>query len=244
MTANYVVLGAGGGIATATAKRLVDTGNRVLLAGRNDNLSLLAVELNQPSEYVDATKPDEVEACFALAEKQFGRIDGVLHGVGSILLKPAHLTSDEEWHATMAANLHSSFYVLRSAAKRMQATGGGSIVFFSSAAARIGLANHEAIAAAKAGVQGLVLSASATYANKNIRVNGIAPGLVKTNLASRLTSNEASLKASMAMHPLGRVGEAEDVASCAAWLLDPANTWVTGQIIGVDGGLGSVRSRG
>jgi NAD(P)-dependent dehydrogenase (short-subunit alcohol dehydrogenase family) len=120
---------------------------------------------------------------------------------------------------------------------------GGSIVLMSTAAARVGLANHEAIAAAKAGVVGLVISAAATYAPKGIRVNCVAPGLVRTPMTERLTANEASLKASVALHALGRIGEPADVAAAIEWLLDPAQTWVTGQVIGVDGGLGSVRSR-
>jgi NAD(P)-dependent dehydrogenase (short-subunit alcohol dehydrogenase family) len=120
---------------------------------------------------------------------------------------------------------------------------GGSIVLVSSAAARVGLANHEAIAAAKAGVIGLALSAAATYAPRGIRVNCVAPGLVRTPLTSRITENEAALKGSLAMHALGRIGEASDVASAMEWLLDPAQAWVTGQVIGVDGGLASLRPR-
>jgi 3-oxoacyl-[acyl-carrier protein] reductase len=120
---------------------------------------------------------------------------------------------------------------------------GGSIVLVSSAAARIGIANHEAIAAAKAGVAGLTLSAAATYAPRGIRVNCVSPGLVVSGLTQRITSNEASLKASVAMHALGRAGSPEDVASAIAWLLDPEQSWVTGQVLGVDGGLGSLRSR-
>ena len=120
----------------------------------------------------------------------------------------------------------------------------GSIVLVSSAAARIGLANHEAIAAAKSGVIGLTLAAAASYGAHGIRVNCVAPGLVCTQLTARLTATEASLKASMAMHALGRIGEPADVAAALAWLRDPAQGWVTGQVLGVDGGLGSVRARG
>ena len=121
---------------------------------------------------------------------------------------------------------------------------GGSIVLVSSAAAQIGLANHEAIAAAKGGITGLTLAAAASYAARGIRVNAVAPGLVKTRLAERLTANEKSEQASIGMHALGRLGEPEDVAAAIAFLLDPANDWITGQVLGVDGGLGSVRSRG
>ena len=89
----------------------------------------------------------------------------------------------------------------------------------------------------------MTLSAAATYANRNIRVNCVAPGLVATPLTSRITQNEPALKSSQAMHPLGRIGTPQDVASAIAWLIDPANTWMTGQIIGVDGGLGTLRAR-
>ena len=108
---------------------------------------------------------------------------------------------------------------------------------------RLCLPNHEAIAAAKAGVIGLTLSAAASYAGYGIRVNCVAPGLVKTPLTQRITGNENLLRASIAMHPLQRIGEPADVVSAIAWLADPRNGWITGQILGVDGGLGSVRSR-
>jgi len=89
----------------------------------------------------------------------------------------------------------------------------------------------------------LALAAAATYARYNIRVNCVAPGLTRTPLAAPITKNEASLKASAAMHPLGRIGEPNEVASAIAWLLDPEQKWVTGQVIGVDGGLSSIQAR-
>jgi NAD(P)-dependent dehydrogenase (short-subunit alcohol dehydrogenase family) len=111
-------------------------------------------------------------------------------------------------------------------------------------AGRHGARLHEALAAAKAGVIGLTLSAAARYAPKGVRVNAVAPGLVRTPMTARITGNEAALKASTALHALGRVGEPDDAASAIAWLLDPAQSWVTGQVIGVDGGLATLRSRG
>ena len=120
---------------------------------------------------------------------------------------------------------------------------GGAVVLVSSAAARIGLANHEAIAAAKAGLEGLARSAAATYARQRIRFNVVAPGLVRTPLTRGLVANELAEKASLAMHPLGRLGEPDDVARAIAWLLDPAQNWITAQVLGVDGGLADVKAR-
>jgi NAD(P)-dependent dehydrogenase (short-subunit alcohol dehydrogenase family) len=214
-----------------------------VVAGREAvRLEAIAAETGATPFVLDATRPAEVEAAAAKAVELDGRLHGLANCVGSILLKPAHLTSEEEWDAVVATNLKSAYAAVRAAARLMST--GGSVVLVSSAAARLGLANHEAIAAAKAGVIGLTLSAAATYAPKGIRVNAVAPGLVRTPLTARITGNEAALKASTALHALGRVGEPEEVASAIAWLLDPAQSWVTGQVIGVDGGLATLRSRG
>jgi NAD(P)-dependent dehydrogenase (short-subunit alcohol dehydrogenase family) len=240
----YLVFGASGGIGSAVARRLHASGVNVALASRSSSrLDNLARETDSPVWEIEASDVGRFDTVTSEVADQFGRLDGVVNCLGSVLLKSAHLTSDQEWDAVITANLTSAFAVLRAAAKAMRKTG-GSIVLMSSAAARIGLANHEAIAAAKAGVVGLTLSAAATYAAKGIRVNCVAPGLVKTPLTRKIWDNATSATASRAMHALGRLGEPDDVASIIVWLLDPSNSWVTGQTIGVDGGLGSVRSRG
>ena len=239
----YLVFGATGGIGSALCRCLHLQGARLFLAARDpEKLKALGDELQSPWCSADATKPEQVDACVAMAAEKTGRIDGVAHCVGSILLKSAHSTSDAEWLDTINLNLHSAFYVLRASAKAML-THGGSLVFVSSAAARIGLVNHEAIAAAKGGVEALVRSAAATYAARSIRVNAVAPGLVDTPLASRIVQNEAAFKASRAMHPLGRIGEPNDVAAAIAWFLSPLQSWITGQTLGVDGGLADLKLR-
>lgn len=239
----YAVLGATGGIGTALCQRLAATGARLALGARDEaKLAALAAQTNSSYQVVEATHADAVDAFIAHAVTTYGQLDGVVNCVGSLLLKPAHITTNDEWDFTMRQNLNSAFYLLRAATKAMTARG-GAIVLLSSAAGRTGLANHEAIAAAKAGIIGLTLSAAASYAARNIRVNCVAPGLVATPLTARITGNEAAVKASAAMHALGRIGAADDVASAIAWLLDPANNWITGQVIGVDGGLSSVRPR-
>lgn len=248
-SSNYLILGATGGIGSELCQILADKGASLLLAGRNgENLSKLAERLRDNNSATietatcDATKSDQVEQLFAKAGELFDRIDGVVNLAGSIILKPIHLTSDEEFEETLDRNLRTAFNVLRFGCKAML-NSGGSIVLMSTVAAKIGLVNHEAIAAAKGGINGLVISAAATYAPRKIRVNAVAPGLVRTPLADKITSNELALKASTAMHPLGRIGEPSDIATPIAWLLDPASSWVTGQIVSVDGVMSTVRAK-
>jgi NAD(P)-dependent dehydrogenase (short-subunit alcohol dehydrogenase family) len=234
----YVIIGAAGGIGSALARMLRQRGAEPILLGRSaERLVPLAQELGATSLVVDASKMEELEQ----AVLSLGVIQGIVNCAGSILLKPAHLVSEAEWRQTIDTNLTTAFATVRAGAKALPK--GGSIVLCATAAARTGMANHEAIAAAKGGVIGLTLSAAATYAPRNIRVNCVAPGLVDTPLASRITSNEAALKMSVGMHALGRIGKPEEVASGIAWLLDPENSWVTGQVLGIDGGLGTVRAR-
>ncbi|MBY0456476.1 MAG: SDR family oxidoreductase [Gemmataceae bacterium] len=249
-TPNYVVVGASGGIGSDLCRRLASRGPcKLSLAARDQaKLDRLADELRQLNpeaqlllRTLNAIDSAPVDALFADAASAFGPITGAANLCGSILLKPAHLTSDQEFADTFAVNAITAFNVLRAAVKAM--TGGGSVVLMSTVATKIGLMNHEAIAAAKGAVNGLTLAAAASYANRNIRVNAVAPGLVRTPLAEKLTSSEGTLKASTAMHPLGRIGEPGDVGAVLAWLLDPATTWVTGQVISVDGGLSNVKAK-
>jgi len=236
-----LIIGATGGIGSALARRLAKSGAHLALAARTpEALESLAHETGGIAIRMDATQPSEVDAAIARTVAEYGHLDGVAHCVGSLLLKPAHSTTNEEWDQTLLANLSSAFYVLRAAARVMQRTG-GSVVLISSAAASTGLANHEAIAAAKGGIAAMCVSAAATYASRNIRVNCVAPGLVRTPMTARLTQSEMSLKASQAMHPLGRIGDPEDVAAAVAFFLDPANNWITGQVLGVDGGMATLK---
>jgi NAD(P)-dependent dehydrogenase (short-subunit alcohol dehydrogenase family) len=241
-TPTFIIYGAAGGIGSEVARQLIDEGYRVVLVGRGSRrLSELSDELRCPKLEVDVSDVDSVEKVTREVLEEHGRIDGMANCAGSLLLKPAHLTSAEDWQSTIDANLGTAFSVVRAAGKVM--ADGGSVVLVSSAAARLGLANHEAIAAAKAGVIGLILSASATYASRGLRFNAVAPGLVKTPMTERLTSSEAATKASEQLHAAGRLGEPADVARMIAWLLDPQQSWVTGQVFGIDGGLATVRTR-
>jgi len=238
----FIVTGGASGLGAGTVRMLVENGAKVVIADVQDEPgSALAKELGQRYVHCDVTQEADGKNAVAAA-LELGSLFGLVNCAGSLLLKPAHLTTQAEYDATIAASLTTAFAAVRAGARAMMGSG-GSIVLVSSAAARTGLANHEAIAAAKAGVIGLSQSAAASYAARGIRVNCVAPGLVETPLAARITGNEASLQASKAMHALGRIGQPGDVASAIAWLLDPANSWVTGQVIGVDGGLGTIRPR-
>jgi len=234
-----LIIGAAGGIGSHLAHMLQSDGWTLVLAGRD------AIRLNEVAQAcaaetisLDAADFDAVDAAF----QAHPDLTGVVNLAGSILLKAAHLTTAAEFEALLSANLRTAFSVVRAAERHMKRSG-GSVVLMSSCAASVGLANHEAIAAAKAGVEGLVRSAAATCAAAQLRVNAVAPGLVATPLAERITSNEGALKASVAMHPVGRIGQPEEVARAIVFLLNPLNAWITGQVLGVDGGLSRLKTR-
>jgi NAD(P)-dependent dehydrogenase (short-subunit alcohol dehydrogenase family) len=228
--ARYLIIAASSAIGQSLIEILHKQGDEVVTTARNRDRII-------PDFFLDATDFAAVDKVF----EQTGAIDGVVNCSGSMLLKAAHATSEEEFQKTIHASLTTSFAIIRSAGKNM--TKGGSVVLIASAAALTGLANHEAIAAAKAGVIGLAQAAAATYASSNLRVNVVAPGMIRTPLTASLLANELLAKASQAMHPLGRIGVPEDVANAIAFLLCPANGWITGQVLAVDGGLSGIRPK-
>lgn len=240
----YLIVGATGGIGSAVCRRLAADGAQLVLAARSeDALQTLADELDGDAQPLDATDYEAVQRLVNHTTETYGRLDGVANCVGSILLKPAHLTSVDEYRQTIALNLDTSFFLVKAAARAMMKRG-GSIVLSSSAVVRTGVGNHEAIAAAKGGVEGLMRAAAATYAGRGVRVNCVAPGLVETPMSEHLVSSEGARKQSEAMHPLGRIGAPDDVARPICWLLDREGSgWVTGQVVGIDGGLGSLHTR-
>ncbi len=237
------ILGASGTIGSTLARRLVRQGHSLVLVGRNEEkLQALSQDLDQPFVTADLTASQSLEEALRRGSEARGGLDALVNCIGSLLLKPAHATTDEDFRQVVETNLFTAFATVRVGAKLLRERG-GSIVLFASAAAEIGIQNHEAIAAAKAGVIGLARSAAATYAPHNIRVNVVSPGLIRTEMTRRIWNNPASAAASIQLHALSRLGEPEHVASLVAWLLDAENDWITGQVIGLDGGLGHVLPR-
>jgi NAD(P)-dependent dehydrogenase (short-subunit alcohol dehydrogenase family) len=228
--ANYLVIAASSSIGQAVVNTLIAQGDTVFTTAR-DNSKI------QPNVLLDATDFEAVNEVF----KQAGPIDGVVNCAGSLLLKSAHTTSKEQYQAVIDSSLTTAFATVSAAGMNMK--GGGSVVLISSAAALVGLANHEAIAAAKAGIIGLAQSAASTYANLNLRFNVVAPGMTDTPLTAQLISNALAFKASKAMHALDRIGTPEDISRAIIFLLNPKNNWITGQVLAVDGGLSRVRPK-
>lgn len=228
--AHYLIIAASSGIGQATTDLLLANGHSVFTTARDHSKII-------PDAVLDARDFAAVDNVFS----QAGALDGVVNCCGSLLLKPAHLTSQEQYQSVIDASLTTAFATVRAAGKYLQK--GGSVVLISSAAAMTGFANHEAISAAKAGIVGLTLSAAATYASANIRFNAVAPGLTQTPLTAYLTHNDGARKYSESMHALGRLGKPEDIARAIMFLLDPANDWITGQVLSVDGGLANVRPK-
>ncbi len=234
----YFIGGITGGVGRELAQRLAGSGATVAGYARNaEDLSDLGVERVFEA---DARESGAVTDVFKEAAAAFGTPAGYAHCVGSVFLKPVHTMKDDEWSEVIATNLTTAFYALRAAVSGMRRQKAGSIVLVSSVAARFGLPSHEAIAAAKGGVEGLVRAASASYANFGVRVNGVAPGLVETAATKHLLGSDQARKMSAAMHPLGRIGSPGEVASLMAWLLSEDASWVSGQVWSIDGGMGGI----
>lgn len=229
---NTLIIGAAGGIGSELVKGLMGTSN--LLLGYNSNSLNVPIESHQ----VDASDFTSTHTFVEQGLEKFGTVDAIVCLPGSLILKPAHRCSEEEFENTINTNLKSSFSVVRAAGALLENC---SIVLMSTAAVSIGLSNHELIVSAKAGVESLARSASKTYARKNLRFNTVSPGMVDTPLTSSITKNEIVRKASEKMHALQRIGKPKDISNMIQFLINSENDWITGQNFIVDGGLSSTK---
>lgn len=242
MAGCIAILGATGGVGRALAARVAARGLVPLLIGRDaEALARLADSLpGALTAVADATDTASLRA--ALATPLPGPLSGLAYAVGSIQLKPLARVTEAEMLQCFHLNTVGAAMAVQAAAPAL-AEAGGSVVLFSSVAARYGFAQHSIISAAKAGVEGLALALAAELAPK-VRVNCIAPSLVRTGMAEGMTRNAQMAEAIARLHPIPRLGEAEDVAALADFLLSPAAGWITGQVMGVDGGRGPLKGKG
>jgi NAD(P)-dependent dehydrogenase (short-subunit alcohol dehydrogenase family) len=247
MAAPIIVFGANGGIGEALARRLARAGAPLFLTGRSvEKVGPLADELNARYGVCDVLDEAAVSAIVQEAGQDGGQdgggIAGLAYCVGSIDIKPLKATRDEDFIQAYRLNVLGAVNAIRAAEKGLKAAK-GSVVLFSTVAVQQGFANHALIASAKGAVEGLGRSLAAEFA-PHIRVNVVAPSLTRTPLAHGLTSNEQMLQSIASLHALGRIGEPDDIAAMAAFLLTRESGWITGQVYGVDGGRSTLRTKG
>ena len=234
-----LITGASGGIGRALCRQLMTQGVTVVAVGR-DAARLADVEAVL-RVVADTSTPDGVANAFQTCQQSLGAPPSLLaHCVGSTLIAPLHRTRADAYRELMRVNLDSAVFMLQAWIVALQGAPGAA-VFASSVVARIGVANHEAIAAAKGGVEALVRSAAATYAAQGVRVNAVAPGLTDTPMTAGMLKLPASREAASRQYPLGGVQSADQVAAAMAWLLGPGSARLTGQVLAVDGGFTTVR---
>jgi NAD(P)-dependent dehydrogenase (short-subunit alcohol dehydrogenase family) len=227
---NYLIVGGSSGIGLALSTQLAAENHQVWIASRSKPA------LNTPHISLDITQPIG------------GILDGLpdtLHGVaycpGSINLKPFHRLTEGDFLSDFQINVVGAVRVLQVVLPRLKKANGASVVLFSTVASALGMNFHASIATAKGAVEGLAKSLAAEWALQQIRVNIVAPSLTDTPLASKILTNDEKREASGKRHPLGRIGTAAEVADIAAFLLSDKASWITGQIIGIDGGMSTLK---
>lgn len=230
---NYVIVGGSSGIGLALVKMISAAGGNVLVLSRTgDALTAIPnVKYHQLDVLTDEIAPEILPS----------EIHGIAYCPGSIVLKPFRSLKLEQFQTDFDINVLGAVKTLKACFKGLKKSGNGSVVLFSTVAVQQGMPFHSSIAVAKGAIEGLTRSLSAEWA-PNIRVNCIAPSLTDTPLAGRLLATPEKKEASGLRHPLKRVGEAVEIAEMGAFLLSDKASWMTGQVIGLDGGMSRVRA--
>ncbi len=241
----YLVTGGGSGIGRGVAAALVAAGARVMIIGRNADRLAAAVEdiRSTPGsgaikyEPADITKEDETARAVEAATAWCGRLHGVVHCAGgSETIGPITQIDSDAWRRTVDLNVNGTMYVLKHAARELVRGGGGSFVGISSIAASNTHRWFGAYGVTKSAVDHLMMLAADELGPSWVRVNSIRPGLINTDLVAAVTASPELSEDYRLCTPLPRIGEVEDVANLAMFLLSDAAAWITGQLINVDGG--------
>ena len=238
----HIIIGTAG-IGGVLASRLKSAGHELFLINRSAaHVEDLAHQLDCEFAIADVTDAGGLSAAIACAGP---RIDGLAYCVGTINLKPIGRLTDAEILRDFEVNALGALRTVKAAlpALKASAQSTASVLLFSTVAVRQGFTSHASVAMAKGAVEGLTRSLAAELAPK-IRVNALAPSLTQTPLAEFITANTATAQALALLHPLQRLGTADDIASAAGFLLSQDSGWITGQIIAVDGGRGALRGKG
>jgi NAD(P)-dependent dehydrogenase (short-subunit alcohol dehydrogenase family) len=231
MSEKYLIFGATGSIGSSLAEQLKSSGHDIHLVARNEaEVSAIASKLGCSFTVVDVLENNYIEKVKA----DVSDIKGIAYCVGSIDLKPLRMIKEEDFNKCMKLNLYSAVEAIKGYQESLKKNK-GSIVLFSTVAAQRGFTNHAIIASAKAAVEGLTVSLAAEFA-PNIRVNCIAPSLTNSKIAEPMLKNKVLAEGIAKAHPLKRLGEGKDSASLAKFLISDESSWITGQIIAVDGG--------
>ena len=237
MSNKYLIFGATGSIGSSLAKQLTNSDHEVHLIARNeDELKPLSEKVGCTYSVADVSEENFIDK--VKSDTSDFDVKGVAYCVGSIDLKPLKRVSESDLHNCMKLNLYSAIESIKGFQEELKKNS-GSIVLFSSVAAKKGFTNHTIIATAKAAVEGLTVTLAAEFA-PNIRVNCIAPSLTNSKIAQPMLKNPIVAEALAKAHPLKRLGEGKDSASIAKFLLSDESSWMTGQIIAVDGGRSSL----
>ncbi len=242
MTAPILVFGGTGGVGSALSRRLAATSKPVFLVGRSeDRLAKLGQELRAPYGVCDVLDRASIDHVVQSAASE-GALAGLAFCVGSIVVKPFKTATDAEFLEAFRLNVLGAAMAVQSAQKALMKNG-GSVVLFSTVAVAQGFTNHSVISAAKGGIEGLTRALAAELAPK-VRVNAVAPSLTRTPLAHQFTRSEAMVTGIAQLHAIPRLGEPDDIAGAASFLLSEDSAWITGQVIPVDGGRSRVRTKG